>query len=218
MLVNEYLTNDFKPLSPKDTVEVARELFEGSSFDFLPIVDGSLLIGCLPSDFNLSNRSNSFVGDYLDECVFFFVQKNSNLIDTLRISGINDSNLIPVTNENNEYLGYVTQNDIMSHFSKSPFFSEIGGVLVVKKSIKEYGISELAQIVETENAKILGVFVSDFVGEEVVLTVKINQMRLGVIEAALKRFGYTILESYHENKIIDDMQDRYDSLMNYLDV
>jgi hypothetical protein len=107
---------------------------------------------------------------------------------------------------------------MMSRFSSSPFFSELGGVIVIKKTIKEYSISEIAQIVETENAKILGLFITDFIGEDVVLTLKINRMRLGSIEASLKRYGYVVLESYHENKNIDDLQDRYDSLMNYLGV
>ena len=125
---------------------------------------------------------------------------------------------MPITNENNQYLGYVTQYDIMSNLSNTPFFSELGGVIVVKKSVKEYAISELAQIVESENAKIMGVFVSDYIGDDVVLTIKINMLRLGTIEASLQRYGYTIVESYHENKIVDDLQDRYDSLMSYLDI
>jgi len=218
MQISNYITNDFKPLSPDDSVDMARVLFDSFGMDFLPIVENEKLVGCLPSDFNLGAETKRLISEYLNMADLFFIYKNVNLIDALRILGINDSNTVFVVNDSNQYLGYVTQYDIMSRLSSTPFFNEIGGVIVVKKSIKEYSISEIAQIVESENAKILGVLISDFVGEDAVLTIKINRLRLGAIEASLKRFGYVVLESYHENKNVDDMQDRYDSLMSYLSI
>ena len=218
MQLTNYITNDFKPLSPNDTVDMAVVLFDNFSMDFLPIVEGDKLVGCLPFDFNLGIEEKRLVGEYLNTEELFSVNRNDNLIDALRILGINDSNTVFVISDNNDYLGYVTQYDVMSSLSNTPFFKELGGVVVIKKSIKEYSISEISQIVESENAKILGVLITDFIGDEVVLTVKVDRMRLGTIEASLKRFGYIVLESYHENKNIDDLQDRYDSLMSYLNV
>ena len=218
MQLTNYITNDFKPLSPNDTVDMAVVLFDNFSMDFLPIVEGDKLVGCLPFDFNLGIEEKRLVGEYLNTEELFSVNRNDNLIDALRILGINDSNTVFVISDNNDYLGYVTQYDVMSSLSNTPFFSELGGVILIKKSIKEYSISEISQIVESENAKILGVLITDFIGDEVVLTVKVDRMRLGTIEASLKRFGYIVLESYHENKNIDDLQDRYDSLMSYLNV
>lgn len=218
MQIINYITNDFKPLSPNDTVGMARVLFDSFGMDYLPIVEDEILVGCLPSDFNLGTEEKRLISEYLNVSDLFFIHKGVNLIDALRILGINDSNTVFVINDKNQYLGYVTQYDVMSRLSSTPFFNEIGGVIVVKKSIKEYAISEIAQIVESENAKILGVVLSDFVGDEVVITIKIDRVRLGTIEASLKRFGYVVLESYHENNNVDDMQDRYDSLMSYLSV
>jgi CBS domain-containing protein len=218
MQITNYITNDFKPLSPDDSVDMARVLFDSFGMDFLPIVENEKLVGCLPSDFNLGVEEKRLVSEYLNLSDLFFIYKNVSLIDVLRVLGINDSNIVFVVGNNNEYLGYVTQYDVMSRMSNTPFFNEIGGVIIVKKSINEYSISEIAQIVESENAKILGVLLSDFVGEDAVITIKINRLRLGAIEASLKRFGYVVLESYHENRNIDDMQDRYDSLMSYLNI
>jgi len=218
MQITNYITNDFKPLSPNDSVDMARVLFDNFGMDFLPVVENEKLIGCLPSDFNLGVEEKRLISEYLNFGDLFFIDKDVSLIDALRILGINDSNTVFVVGSNNEYLGYVTQYDVMSRMSNTPFFSEIGGVIVVKKSINEYSISEIAQIVESENAKILGVLLSDFVGEDAVITIKVNRMRLGSIEASLKRFGYVVMESYHENRNIDDMQDRYDSLMSYLNI
>ena len=218
MQLSNYITNDFKPLSPRDTVDMAIVLFNNFSMDYLPVVEGDKLVGCLPSDFNLGTEQKRLIGEYANEINLFFLSKDVSLIDVLRVLGKHDSNTVFVTNNNNQYLGYITQYDVMSRLSSTPFFSELGGVIVVKKSTKEYSVSELAQIVESENAKIIGVIITDFIGEEVVLTIKINRMRLGTIEASLKRYGYVVLESYHENKNIDDLQERYDYMMSYLNI
>ena len=218
MQLSNYITNDFKPLSPNDTVDMAIVLFDNFRMDYLPVVEDDKLVGCLPSDFNLGIEKKRLIGEYVNESDLFFLNKDVSLIDVLRVLGKYDSNTVFVTNNNYQYLGYITQYDVMSSLANKPFFSELGGVIVIKKSIKEYSISELAQIVESENAKIIGVIITDFIGDEVVLTIKINRMRLGTIEASLKRFGYVVLESYHENKNIDDLQERYDSLMSYLNI
>ncbi len=218
MHLTDYITNNFQPLSVDDTVDKAMALFDSFGMDFLPILENEELIACLPSDFLLTTEKRFLIKEYLDDCNVFSIHKDANLIDAFRVLGVNDSNIVFVVNNTNKYVGYITQYDIMSSFSSSPFINEIGGVIVVKKSIKEYSISELAQIVESENAKILGVMITNFIGEDVVLTIKINMMRLGAIESSLKRFGYIVLESYHENSDSDDMQDRYDSLLSYLNV
>ena len=218
MQLTSYITNDFNPLSPDDTVDMAIVLFKNFNMDFIPVVEEGILMGCLPSDFNLLSEEKTLIGEYLNISELFYVNRNDNLIDALRVLGINDSNTVFIINDNNQYLGYVTQYDIISSFSNTPFFNELGGVIIIKKSIKEYSISEISQIVESENGKILGVLITDFFEDDVVLTIKINRMRLGTIEASLKRYGYIILESYHENKDIDDLQNRYDSLMSFLNV
>jgi len=218
MQLTSYITNDFKPLSPKDNIGVAIALFESFNIDFLPIVEEGILIGCLPADFNLLTEEKTLIRECLNDAELFYVNRNDNLIDALRILGINDSNTVFVINNNNQYLGYITQYDVLSSLSNTPFFNELGGVIIIKKTLKDYSISEISQIVESENGKILGILITDFIDDDVVLTVKINRMRLGTIEASLKRFGYIILDSYHENKNIDDLQNRYNSLMSYLNV
>ena len=218
MQLTSYITNNFKPLSPKDNIGVAIALFESFNIDFLPIVEEGILIGCLPADFNLLTEEKTLIRECLNDSELFYVNRNDNLIDALRILGINDSNTVFVINNNNQYLGYITQYDVLSSLSNTPFFNELGGVIIIKKPLKDYSISEISQIVESENGKILGILITDFIDDDVVLTVKINRMRLGTIEASLKRFGYIILDSYHENKNIDDLQNRYNYLMSYLNV
>ena len=48
------------------------------------------------------------------------------------------------------------------------------------------------------------------------LTIKINITELEMIVADLKRFEYKVMASYQDNSSNDDMTERYESLMRYL--
>ena len=50
-------------------------------------------------------------------------------------------------------------------FNHTPFFSEPGGVILVEKNNIDFSFSELSQIVESNNAKMLGAFISKIDGE-----------------------------------------------------
>ena len=50
------------------------------------------------------------------------------------------------------------------------------------------------------------------------LTLKINQQELSRILSSFNRRGFIVKEFYHQSEFTDDIQSRYDSLMNYLGI
>jgi predicted transcriptional regulator len=187
-------------------------------YDYLPVVDNGELQCCLQKDSLLEFSDTTPIKEVIDCSEVFFAQVDLNIFDVMRLFYFNGSNLMPVVDEERRYLGSVLMEDLITEIGRTPFVIESGGVLIVKRSIKEYSISEIANIVESENAKILGIITSDFVDNDVILTIKINQVRLANIESALKRFGYIIVDSYHENKNLNNYSERYRHLMTYLDI
>ncbi len=57
--------------------------------------------------------------------------------------------------------GYYELEDIVKFFHETPFLKEQGGIIVVEKSIIDYSMSQITQIVESNNGKLLGLFVSE---------------------------------------------------------
>ncbi|MCK5824222.1 MAG: hypothetical protein KAG96_02315 [Ichthyobacteriaceae bacterium] len=219
MATNEYIHTKVEPLSVNHSIAYAITIFESRKFEYLAVLDGNKFVGCLPYE-SIINETDltQTVGDFSIDIEYFFVREYSDMIDAFRIFSLYQSNYSPILNDDLEYVGYIQESDLMIHFSKSPTVKEIGGILVIKKSIRTYSIAEIAQIVELESAKILGIWTSDFVGDDIVLTLKINRTRLGSIEASLERYDYTIVNSYHENTNAVDLEDRYQSFLNYLNI
>ena len=48
--------------------------------------------------------------------------------------------------------------------------------------------------------------------------IKINQQEISTIITALERYGHNIKASFTEDEFEDNLKDRYDQLMNYLNV
>ena len=104
-------------------------------------------------------------------------------------------------------------------YAKSFSFSEPGSILVLGTSKPNYSLAEISRIVESENASILSTFLTSIENSnEVQVTLKINKRDINSIIATFQRYDYEITASFSEYEYIDDMKDRYDALMNYLNV
>lgn len=126
---------------------------------------------------------------------------------------------IPVLDEKEEYLGLITIQDLAFQFANLTNAHEPGGVVVLSMNIRDYSLAHLAQIVESENAKILSSYVlssEDTMVTDVVL--KINKKDLSSIIKSFIRFEYEIKASFHESSYDEDLQDRYNLFMKYLNI
>ena len=81
---------------------------------------------------------------------------------------------MPVLSDTNLYLGYYELNDIISLFNETPFFAEPGGVIIIEKGVQDYSFSEISQIVESNNGKVLGALISKMESDMVQITIKIG--------------------------------------------
>jgi predicted transcriptional regulator len=77
----------------------------------------------------------------------------------------------------------------------------------------------MAQIVESDNAQILSSYVRTFADStRMEVTLKINKLDLSAIIATFLRYEYDIKATFNHTDNNDNSMDRYDSLMNYLNL
>jgi hypothetical protein len=91
--------------------------------------------------------------------------------------------------------------------------------LVLELNIHDYSLSEIARIVESNDAKILSLYISSHIdSNKLELTVKINRTDLSPIIQTFNRYNYTIKASFHQSEYVDDLKDRFDSFMSFLNI
>ena len=148
----------------------------------------------------------------------FFVRDTTIWLDVLEIFAKNETNIMPVLNSENKYIGFYEITDIIQFFHETPFLKEEGGILVVEKSISDYTMSEVAQIVESNNGRLLGSFISEANLEKVQITIKISLGGLSEIIQTFRRYNYEIISEHQEDAYLNTLKDRSDYLDKYLNI
>ncbi|MDD7884436.1 CBS domain-containing protein [Flavivirga sp. 57AJ16] len=219
MKLSEYLINDVKPLSSTSKIKELQLLFNQSTYSHIPIKDeNGIFLGSFFETDAHCFESDKLISDYLYSIEDFFVKDSTLWLDVLEAFAQNSTNIMPVLDKNNNYLGYYELNDIISLFNESPFFFEAGGVLVVEKGINDYSFSEISQIVESNNGKLLGAFVSKIKNDVVQVTIKIGSTGLNEIIQTFRRYSYNIVSGHEEDSYIESLKDRSDYLNKYLNM
>ena len=127
--------------------------------------------------------------------------------------------LIPVLDDEDNYMGSVVLEDLLKFYAESFSFSEPGSILVIDTTRRDYSLSEIARIAESENATILAAFITKNPNSEgIKVTLKLNSLELSRVAAAFERYDYQVSGKFTENDYEDALKSRYDALMKYLDI
>lgn len=216
--IKDYITNDIKALNSNDTLEKVQDKLFDASFSHFPVLDSGIYIGCISVVDIESFDDDKLVSDYKYTLDGFYVRDTTIWLDVLEIFAKNHTNLVPVLDENNKYLGYYEIEDIIKFFHETPFLKEAGGIIVVEKPVLDYSMSEVAQIVESNNGKLLGLFISESSVDTVQVTIKISIGAMNEIIQTFRRYNFEIISEHQEDLYINNLKERSDYLNKYLSI
>jgi predicted transcriptional regulator len=218
MQLQDFVINDIKPLSITDKISDLQMLFNQLTYSHIPIQNNGVYLGCISeTDAHCFDGAKS-----INDCNYtiegFFVRPTTNWLDVLEAFAQNDSNIMPVLDAQNKYLGYYELNDVIHLFNETPFFSEPGGILIVEKGINDYSFSEISQIVESNDAKLLGAFISKMDSDLARITIKIGNASLNDVIQTFRRYSYNIVSGHEEDSYIESLKERSQYLDRYLNM
>ena len=186
----------------------------------LPVVKGNQYIGLI-SENDVYDMPNPAMR--LDECFVNlpnpFIYSNRHAYELMKMIADLKITVVPILDENNEYMGCTDLLFLMSQITAVISIKEPGGILVFVMNTHDYSLTQIARIVEENNAKILSSYITSVPDStEIEVTIKINTLDLDRIIATFTRYDYTIKETYSKGSFQDDLKRRYDELMNYLNM
>jgi predicted transcriptional regulator len=218
MEISNYITTDFKPIDSQETIGTVRDFLVDFNFSHFPIVEEGVYIGSISAEDVETFEEHKKVSDYKYSLETFFIRTYSLWLEVLEVFAKNHSNLIPVLDENNKYVGYYEMEDIINFFNQTPFIKEQGAIVKVSKGILDYSMSQITQIVESNNGKILGLFISESDISTVEVTIKITSGAINEIIQTFRRYNYEIISEHHEDSYITNLKERSDYLDKYLNM
>ncbi|MDL2142443.1 MULTISPECIES: CBS domain-containing protein [Flavobacterium] len=216
--ITNYITNDFRAIDSQETIASVQDFFADLSFSHFPVLENGIFIGSIAADDVETFDTDKKATDYKYTLERFFARKSMIWLDVLEVFAKNHTNTIPVLDENNTYVGYYEMEDIMKFFQETPFLKEQGGIMIVQKGLLDYSMGQVTQIIESNNGKILGCFVSEADLENVQITIKIGVGPMNEIIQTFRRYNYEIISEHQEDAYINSLKERSDYLDKYLNI
>ena len=201
-----------------DSLKEVIKFFKDTTYSHVAVADEDKFVGLLSENDLETFEGNKKIEDYRFNLESFFVTLETSWLDVLEVFARNEANLIPVMDMEEKMIGYYNLTDVVALFIATPFFTEPGGILVIAKGIKDYSFSEIAQIVESNNSKLLGGFVSDMKNDVVQVTIKIRATEINDIIQTFIRYNYTILFGNTDDQFLENLKQRSNYLDKYLNV
>lgn len=220
MIGIELITDEIPPLKHTDTGETALQWMDEFKVNHLSVLKEESFVGLVSEDDLLDKSDLSLtLTELFDHLPRPYVKGTSHVYEVLNIASIDHLSVVPVLDAEEHYLGNISVAKLMQNIAETGSIKEAGGIIVLEMSDTDYSLAQISQIVESENAKVLSSFItSNAMSKKLELTLKINQLELGRVIKALERYDYHVKASFQRNSYHDDLKDRYDELMNYLNI
>lgn len=216
--ITDYINNDIKAIAIDESIETVQDFFAELSFSHFPVLEDGTYLGSIALDDVETFDTDKNVSDYRYTLEGFYARTNMIWLDVLEVFARNHTSVVPVLDDNNKYIGYYEITDIVKFFHETPFLKEMGGIIIVEKNINDYSMSQIAQIVESNNGKLLGLFISNVENDNVQVTVKITLGAMNEIIQTFRRYNYEIISEHQEDNYLNSLKERSDYLDKYLNI
>jgi CBS domain-containing protein len=216
-----YILREYKPFSLETTIAEIKDFFQKNTFSHFIVVENNKLIGLISeTDANSidDDKNSQEVGYFQYMLNFFNATEESNILELLTIFGTNNTNVIPVIDFEQNYVGYYELTDVLYLFNETPFLKSEGIALRLEKEIGTFSFSEVCQIVESNKGKIYGLFVTESTPSTVKITLKFNSQNVNEILQSFRRYNYQITSKHKEDFYLEDLKERSNYLQKYLNI
>jgi acetoin utilization protein AcuB len=220
MIAEELISNEIPPLKTSDTGLKALGWMEEFKISHLPIVNHTDFLGMVSEEDIINvNAPDDALGSYHLSLSQPYVRANQHIYEVIKLVADLHLSVIPVLDSEQKYLGLITIRDLIQNLATLSSIKDPGGIIVLEVNERDYSLSQIAQIVESNDCKILSCYVNTIPDStQMNVVIKVNRTDLRNVLATFTRYNYIIKGSYMETGSSDDMRDRFDMLMNYLDM
>jgi acetoin utilization protein AcuB len=217
MFAEELISPDIFPLKKSDTCETAILFMHDWKVFHLPVVDSGKLLGYVSHD-EIQNKSHaSKIEKFIQPLIQLYIHKGQHLFDIIKQMTETGFTCMAVSDAEANYSGTVSTKEIAQVYKNSSL-SQPGGIISIEMNPQDYSLGEIARIVEYNDAKILHVFISAASENKarIIVSLKLNKLELNTVVQTLERYQYIIHSVHQISDQGNDLSNRYDWLIKYL--
>lgn len=220
MLAKDLITDEIPPLKTSDTGLMIINWMDEFKVSHLPIVNNHEYLGLISdTDILDLNITDEEIVKYKLSLIRPFVFENQHVYEVIKMFSNLKLTVLPVLDQNQNYIGLIPLTSLLQQFAVLAATREPGGIIVLEMNVHDYSLSQIAQIIESNDGKILSCYVNSLADStKIEVTLKINKEDISGILQTFYRYNYTVNASFHQSEFSDDMKNRFDSFMNYINI
>ena len=221
MLAKELISDVIPALKTSDTGVKALYWMDIFRISHLPIVNNTEFLGLISdTDIYDLNSPDEPIGNHNLSLFSPYVTEDQHVYEAIELVSNLKLSVIPVLDQNKNYLGMITSQKLMHYMGELFAVKNPGGIIILEINVNDYSLTQIAQIVESNDAKILSLYITtppETTKMEV--TLKINRVDLTSIIQTFIRFEYIIKASFMENDEMDSLyNNRFEHFLHFLNI
>jgi acetoin utilization protein AcuB len=221
MLAKDLISDVIPSLRTSDSGQKALYWMDIFRISHLPIVNNVDFLGLISDkDIYDNNMAEEPIGNHQLSLFSPFVTLNQHIYEVMELASELQLSVVPVLDLENKYMGVITLTDLLHYFADVSALKQPGGIIVLDLNANDYSLTQIAQIVESNDAKVLSVYVTSPTNStKMEITLKINRKELTSILQTFIRYDYVIKASFMDDNDLNSLyENRYDSFMKYLSI
>jgi predicted transcriptional regulator len=221
MIAKDLISEVIPSLKTSDLGQTALNWMEIFRISHLPIVNNQDFLGLISdADIYDMNQANEPIGNHYLTLIKPFVLQTQHIFEVIGLASRLKLSVVPVLDNNNHYVGVITTNDLIRHIAGISSMDQHGGIIVLELVERDYSLSQIAQIVESNNVKILSMYItSPPESTKLEVTLKVNTADLASVIRTFERYNYEVKTWVTSDDSMDSLySERFDLLMKYLNI
>lgn len=220
MLIGQFLSNADFSIQNADSIHQALEKLQDMLCKELVVLNGDDYIGLVNETILLDAEDDEApISSIKINTAPIQLKFNQHPYDALVMITVYNSTIIPVLDQENKYIGVSTQLDILKAISSIQSQNESGAIIVLAIGLHDFSLSQIAHLVESDNCRILNCATKiNLESDNIEVTLKVDKSNINALLNSFLRHNYLILETHNTVAAFDDTADRYQQLMNYINI
>lgn len=214
MIAEELQSDHIIPLKKADLCEAAIGFMREAQLGEMPVVEQGKLVGYLHQHIGKEAYPKT-VGQVLNkECPF--VMPDTHLFDVAQHMYQLKVSAIAICDDSLNYKGAIALSDILKAYAHDTANSQAGAIVTLQVSPRDYTLTEIARIVESNDFKIIGLFIRTLPNQLLEVNLKFNSTNINPLLHTFERFSYHIKAVHQLSETKGNLDNRYDWLIKYL--
>jgi len=221
MVAKDLISEVVPSLKTSDSGQTALNWMEIFRISHLPIVNNLDFLGLISdTDIYDMNQPEEPIGNHALTLLKPYVTTEQHLFEVIGLASRLKLTVIPVLDDKSHYKGVITTTDLVRYLAGISSMDQQGGILVLEIVERDYSLSQIAQIVESNNVRVLSMYITsppDSTRLEV--TLKVNTNDLASVIRTFERYNYDVKTWVTSDDSMDRFySERFDLLMKYLNI